>query len=193
MPPIFIEGHSKCQVFIYPHQRDKIKTSKLANSLSCAYQNKPDFIKHYLNLIQLRGTAKMFKSGSKFMDDIARMAGGTVGILNSLKQELQDDIKERVDMMAERLDLVPRVDFEKLEARIATLEKQLGVTAPEKTSKAKKAAPKKKTDTKAKATPKAKTAKTGTAKKSAPVKKAPAKKTATNKTPAKKTAPKKKK
>ena len=135
----------------------------------------------------------MFKSGSKFMDDIARMAGGTVGILNSLKQELQDDIKERVDMMAERLDLVPRVDFEKLEARIATLEKQLGVTAPAKTSKAKKAASKKKTATKAKATPKAKTAKTGTAKKSAPVKKAPAKKTAIKKTPSKKTAPKKKK
>lgn len=126
----------------------------------------------------------MFKSGSKIMDDVARMVGGTAGILNSLRQELQEDIRERVDMMAERLDLVPRSDLEKLEARVENLEKAAGVTPP-----AKKSAPKKKKAA-AKAKPKAKTAKTGTAKK-APVKKAPAKKTATKKTASKKTTAKK--
>ncbi len=132
----------------------------------------------------------MFKSGSKLMDDVARMVGGTAGILTSLKQELQEDIKERIDMMADRLDLVPRTDFQKLEARIETLEKTSGITPPKKKPAVKKTTSKKKKVTKAKPKPKAKTAKTETAKK-ASMKKAPAKKTATKKTASKKTTAKK--
>jgi len=40
----------------------------------------------------------------------------------SIRQEIADDIKERVEAMATRLDLVPREDFERLEARISALE-----------------------------------------------------------------------
>ena len=125
----------------------------------------------------------MFKKGSKFMDDLARMAGGTAGLFNSFRKEIQEDVKERVDMMVDRLDLVPRQDLEKLEKRVAKLEEKAGL--------AKKSAPK------ATAKPKAKTAKSATptkstkAKAKAPAKKAATKKTATKKAPTKKTTAKK--
>lgn len=144
----------------------------------------------------------MFKKGSKFMDDLARMAGGTAGLFNSFRKEIQEDVKERVDMMVDRLDLVPRQDLEKLEKRVAKLEEKAGVA---KKADATKAAPKKTTTkiktattAKAKATatatakPKAKTAKSATPKKSTKAKaKAPIKKTATKKTTAKKSTAKK--
>ena len=140
----------------------------------------------------------MFKKGSKFMDDLARMAGGTAGLFNSFRKEIQEDVKERVDMMIDRLDLVPRQDLEKLEKRVAKLEEKAGVVKKAAATKAapKKTTTKKKTATKATATatakPKAKTAKSATPKKSTKAKaKAPIKKTATKKTTAKKSTAKK--
>ena len=109
----------------------------------------------------------MFKKNSKFMDDLARMAGGTMGLFNNFREDLQNDIKERVDMMAEILDLIPLDEFERLEARVKKLEAELSAKAP-----AKKAGTK---ATKAKS-------KTTTAK----PKKAAAKKTATKKADSKK-------
>ncbi|MAF68215.1 MAG: hypothetical protein CMH25_02590 [Micavibrio sp.] len=103
----------------------------------------------------------MFKKGSKFMDDLARMAGGTAGLFNSFRKEIQEDVKERVDMMVDRLDLVPRQDLEKLEKRVAKLEEKTGVA---KKPAATKAAPKK-TTTKKKTATKKTTAKKSTAKK----------------------------
>lgn len=54
----------------------------------------------------------------KILDDIARVAGGTVGAISSLQRQIREDVKARVEEMAHRLDLVPREDFERLEARI---------------------------------------------------------------------------
>ncbi len=56
-------------------------------------------------------------------DDIARVAGGAVNLLSGLQQQIQTDIKTRLDDMAARLDLVPREDLDRAEARIAALEK----------------------------------------------------------------------
>lgn len=77
----------------------------------------------------------------KALDDAARLAGGAAGILGGLSQNIRADIKSRVEETAERLDLVPREDFDRLEAmltqsrldqaallkRIETLEKTLEI------------------------------------------------------------------
>ncbi|MCI5059932.1 MAG: accessory factor UbiK family protein [Alphaproteobacteria bacterium] len=52
---------------------------------------------------------------SQFLDDIARVAGGTVGVLNNLREQLQGDIRLRVEELATRMDLVPREDLERVE------------------------------------------------------------------------------
>lgn len=67
----------------------------------------------------------MTKSKEKILDDIARVAGGTVSVFSGLSQNIRDDIKARIDEMADRLDLVPREDFESLEQRVEALEKEL--------------------------------------------------------------------
>ena len=91
----------------------------------------------------------------KVLDDIARLAGGTVSALHGLRTQLKGDLRARIDDMAQKMDLVPREDFErletmliaareeqqKLEARVSALEKSLSKkTAPEKpkTTKTKK-------------------------------------------------------
>lgn len=79
----------------------------------------------------------MIKAEGKILDDLLRMAGGTVGLVSNLREEIQTDIKERVDAMASRMDLVPREDFERLEAQVAALQKQIDDLTT-KTKKAKK-------------------------------------------------------
>ncbi len=55
-------------------------------------------------------------SKEKILDDIARVAGGTVSVFSGLNQAVREDIRSRVEEVAMRLDLVPREDFERLEA-----------------------------------------------------------------------------
>ncbi len=58
---------------------------------------------------------------NKIFDDITQLAGGAAGLLNGVQQQIRDDIKARVDDMATRMDLVPRDDFERLEAMVEKL------------------------------------------------------------------------
>jgi len=67
----------------------------------------------------------MLGTKEKVLDDIARVAGGTVSVFGGLSRNIREEIKSHVDEMAGRLDLVPREDFERLEMRIEALEKQL--------------------------------------------------------------------
>lgn len=60
----------------------------------------------------------------KIMDDIARVAGGAVNILSGLQQQIREEIKTRMEDMADRMDLVPREDLDRAEAMIAKLRKQ---------------------------------------------------------------------
>lgn len=55
----------------------------------------------------------------KVLDDIARVAGGTISALSGLNTQIKDDIRARIDEAATRMNLVPREDFEKLEAMLA--------------------------------------------------------------------------
>ena len=82
----------------------------------------------------------MMASKEKVLDDIARVAGGTVSIVSGLSKNIRDEIKARIDEMGDRLDFVPREDFERLEllvkeqaARIEALEK--AAKKPAKTKK----------------------------------------------------------
>jgi BMFP domain-containing protein YqiC len=78
----------------------------------------------------------------KVLDDIARVAGGAVNIISGLQQQVRDDMRARVEEVAARLDLVPREDFDRLQARVAALEAKLR-GAPAKKTAAKKPGKKK--------------------------------------------------
>lgn len=118
------------------------------------------------------------QKNSKFFEDLSRMASSAGGTFMEMKREMETAVSSQVEKMLRRMDLVTRDDFnlvremavkaraeqDKLEARIAALEKQMGKPAP-----AAKAAPKA-----------ASTAKKPATKKPA-AKKAPAKKPAAKK------------
>lgn len=61
------------------------------------------------------------KPDARILDDMARVAGGAVNILSGLREQINDDIRERVEQMAVRLDLVPREDFEAAQEQIRAL------------------------------------------------------------------------
>lgn len=109
------------------------------------------------------------------LDDIARVAGGTVNVVSGVKNQVKDEVKSRIDDAIHRMDLVPREDFERLEMTLNAAIKRIDALEGKKA-------------------PAQKTAKKTTAKKSVAKKKAAAKKTTTNTaSKAKKTKPIKKK
>lgn len=76
----------------------------------------------------------------KILDDVARVAGGAVSAFSSLSRQVKEEVRARLDELAQRLDLVPREDFERVELmmfkareeqnrlteRVAALEAKLG-------------------------------------------------------------------
>lgn len=62
---------------------------------------------------------------SKVLDDMAQLAGGVVGIASGMKEQVENDIKARVEEMATRLDLVPREDLERVEAIVKAMEERI--------------------------------------------------------------------
>lgn len=120
------------------------------------------------------------KNTKTFMHTLSRFAGGVVSLFSGVKAEVKRDVKERVDMAVDRLDLVKRDEFDRLKA---TVQKSAPVKKATKKAKAAKPAAKKAAPAKAsKAAPKAvkkPAAKQATAKK-------PAAKKPTSKSPTKK-------
>jgi BMFP domain-containing protein YqiC len=89
------------------------------------------------------------KPREKVFDDIARVAGSAVSIMSGMTRQVKDEIRARVDELATRMDLVPREDFERLEAMLAEtrrkvdalekqIEKQPGAKKAPKKTKGKK-------------------------------------------------------
>jgi BMFP domain-containing protein YqiC len=83
------------------------------------------------------------KPKEQIFDDIARVAGDAVSLFSGMTRQVKDEIRARVDELATRMDLVPREDFERLEAMLAetrrkvdALEKELG--KPKKAAQGKK-------------------------------------------------------
>ena len=64
------------------------------------------------------------EAGQKVFDDIAKVAGGAVNVMSGLSAEIKNEVRARVDELAHRLDLVPREDFEKLEAMLTEARKE---------------------------------------------------------------------
>ncbi len=79
---------------------------------------------------------------NRLLDDIARVAGGAAGLLGSVRQQIAEEIKARIDDMADRMDLVPRADLQRVEAMVAALQKRVDALEGKKASAAKKPAAK---------------------------------------------------
>ena len=97
------------------------------------------------------------QSQNRFFDDFAKMATSAVGTLQSAGKEFETMMRQQMERLVAKMDLVQREEFdvvkemaaearlenERLKARIEVLEKAVGVTAKPSASKAKaKAAPK---------------------------------------------------
>ncbi|MGE0118096.1 MAG: accessory factor UbiK family protein [Dongiaceae bacterium] len=54
-----------------------------------------------------------------FLDDLARMAQGVVGGLSGLKQEIDARLREQLERVLGRMDLVSREEFEVVRAMAA--------------------------------------------------------------------------
>jgi BMFP domain-containing protein YqiC len=61
-------------------------------------------------------------------DDIARVAGGAMNVFSGLREQILNEIKARVEEMASRMDLVPREDFDRLQAQVNALQKKFDAT-----------------------------------------------------------------
>lgn len=93
------------------------------------------------------------RSKERMLDDLARLAGGAVGSLGTIGGQIKGDMKTRLDDLALRLDLVPREEFERVEAmlkesrlqqadmlkRIEALETAVNKTTKKPSPKSKKA------------------------------------------------------
>ncbi len=51
----------------------------------------------------------------KILDDVARVAGGAISAFGTIRRQVRDEVHARIDELAQRLDLVPREDFERVE------------------------------------------------------------------------------
>lgn len=84
------------------------------------------------------------QSQNRIFDDIAKVAGGALGALASLKQEMETMVKERMERFMADNNMVPREEFEavkamasearaeqeRLAARVAALEAALKQSKP---------------------------------------------------------------
>ncbi len=58
-------------------------------------------------------------SPSRILDDMAKVAGGTMSFVSSARAQVKDGLRSHIDDVADRMDLVPREEFEKLEAMLS--------------------------------------------------------------------------
>ena len=88
-------------------------------------------------------TIESMKPDPRIFDDLSRVAGGALNVFSGLREQLLNDIKARFEEMATRMDLVPREDFDRLEAQVKELQKQVSALSGQKPAAAPKTAPKK--------------------------------------------------
>ena len=84
------------------------------------------------------------QSQNRIFDDLAKVAGGALGALSSLKQEMETMVRDRVERFMADNNMVPREEFEavkamaaearlqqeKLAARVAALEAEVAAKKP---------------------------------------------------------------
>lgn len=86
----------------------------------------------------------------RLFDDIAGLAGGAMSALQGLREEMESQMRARIDDTIRRLDLIRREEFdavtemaakaragqERAEARLAAIEARLGISEPPHVSEA---------------------------------------------------------
>jgi len=83
------------------------------------------------------------KPDPRIFDDLSRVAGGAMNVFSGLREQIMADIKTRFEEMAARMDLVPREDFDRLEAQVKALQKKIDAMGGAKPKAAAKPAAKK--------------------------------------------------
>jgi len=76
------------------------------------------------------------KPDPRILDDLSRVAGGALNVFSGLREQIMNDIRARFDEMADRMDLVPREDFNRLEAQVKDLQKQIATLSGKKSATA---------------------------------------------------------
>ncbi|MCP5367658.1 MAG: accessory factor UbiK family protein [Hyphomicrobiales bacterium] len=90
------------------------------------------------------------QTSNRLFDDLAKMANGAVSTVAGIKGEVEAMVRQQLERILVDMDMVPREEFEamravaikareeqeKLEARVAALEAQLGVKAESKPRRA---------------------------------------------------------
>jgi BMFP domain-containing protein YqiC len=54
-----------------------------------------------------------------FLDDMARLAGGAASLVNTMRRQMRNDLHDRVNAMASRMDMAERTELEHLRAMVA--------------------------------------------------------------------------
>lgn len=72
------------------------------------------------------------KPDPRILDDLSRVAGGALNVFSGLREQILNDVRARFEDMASRMDLVPRDDFERLEAQVKELQKQVAALSGKK-------------------------------------------------------------
>lgn len=67
----------------------------------------------------------MIRPGKQAFEDLAGMAGGAMNIMAGLREQIKNEIKSRVDETLARLDVVPKEDYDALQARVDDLASRL--------------------------------------------------------------------
>lgn len=60
-----------------------------------------------------------------FFEDIGKLASSSLGMLDTLRKEMQQNIKQQCERIAVKMDFVPREEFDVLKARVEKLEAEL--------------------------------------------------------------------
>lgn len=60
-------------------------------------------------------------SDNRFLDDLARMAGGAASLASTIRRQVASDIKERAQSYTNRMDLGDRDEMERLQATVSKL------------------------------------------------------------------------
>lgn len=76
------------------------------------------------------------KPDSKLLDDLARMAGGAAGLMSSVRQQMTDDAKDRIEAFIARMDLPTRKEIDHLQAQIKALRAEIEMLKPKKAKSA---------------------------------------------------------
>ncbi len=61
----------------------------------------------------------------KLFADLADLAGGAASMFSTFREQIRNDVRDRVDEMAERFDLATRADITRLEGMIDKLRARL--------------------------------------------------------------------